>query len=373
MAGQGSRILRSLFVRMLLAALVAGGAAAWYASRLPDQYRARALLIMAPMPIGHEKAPMTQVDFYGEDPIPYPKYLRLGYMESLPMPDYKLILTSEAMAVRVRDKLRALYQARGLDAGGWTVSRVRAAMDVQVKIFKQTYQELEYQQVVELLLAGTEPEILAEAANYWAEESIKFANELRFAGRQGMLEFFNKQIADTEVLLDAERDAIAAIERETDPDVLAQRIARMEEAVTAAQIDAAAGATGPAADGPPEAARAEAVGAELRPRIAELRAQLAETRRALASHQHKAKCYENQLEELAVGQYAARVTSQDVTPEFKVASPALPPEEKTGPMRSLIIAAAAVLACLAMPVHYFAMFALRRYARQIEQDMAVRA
>lgn len=370
MAGQSSRILRSLFLRMLVAAIVAGAAAAWFASQLPDQYRARALLIMAPMPIGHEKAPMTQVDFYGDDPVPYPKYLRLGYLESLPMPDYKLLLTSEEMARRVRDKMSELYQARGMNPDGLTISRVRACMDVQVKIFKQTYQELEYQQVVELLLTGTEPAILADAANYWAEESIKFANELRFAGRQGMLEFFNRQIAETETLLDGERAAIEGIERETDPDVLAQRIARMEEAVTEAQIDEALGVPGLTEGDAAQPARAATAIAELQRKIAELRAQLAEKRRALASHEHKVAYYESQLEELAMGQYAARVTSQDVTPEFKIASPALPPEERTGPMRSLIVLAAAVLACMAMPVHYFTMYAVRRYARQIEQDLA---
>jgi len=354
---------------MVLAAVVAGGAAAWFTSRMPDQYRARALLIMAPMPITHQKAPMTQVDFYGDTPAPYPKYLRLGYMETLPMPDYKLILTSEEMARRVRDRMRALYEARGMDPGGLSVSGIRRAMDVQVKIFKQTYQELEYQQVVELLLAGTDPEILAEATNYWAEESITFANELRFAGRQGMLDFFDRQIEATEALLDGERAAIEAIERESDPDALADRIAHLEQAVTEAQIEEARLTADPEAAPerlPAEHARIQAILGQLQPKIAELREQWAAQRRQLDRHRHKAAYYESQLEELAMGQYAARVTSQDVTPEFKVASPAFPPEDKTGPMRSLIVVAAAVLACMAMPVHYFAMYALRRYVEQLE-------
>ena len=394
MASQGVRTIRSLILRMALAAIVAGGAAAWFAMRLPDSYRARVLLLMAPMPISYEKPPTTQIDFYGQEGTPYPKFLRMGYFNPLPMPDYKALLTSEEMARRVCDKLRAVYESHGLDTGGLTIDRVRRAMDMQVRIFKQTPNEVEYQQVVELLYTHANSAIAAEAANLWAQESVELAKEMRFIGREGVLDFFDKQIKETEGLLEQERAAIETAQNEMDVEATEERLRDFEEAVTKAQLDlvaadaesstltaqierleAQAAGSGDTlrsrlADQAMEAETIRARQAVLEPQIRDMRQALAARRALIDRHQEKLSYYQKQLEELAMGQYAARLNAADVTPDFKIASPAFPPEEKAGPMRSLIVLVAAFLAVLAVPVHFFTMHALRRYARSLERELA---
>lgn len=394
MASQGARTIRSLVLRMILAAIVAGGAAAWFTTRLADSYRARVLLLMAPMPISYEKPPTTQIDFYGEECTPYPKFLRMGYFNPLPMPDYKTLLTSEEMARRVRDRMHEIYETRGLDAGGLSIERVRRCMDMQVRIFKQTQNELEYQQVVELLFTHTNPEIAAEAANFWSEECVTLAKEMRFIGREGVIEFFDKQIKETEGLLEQERTAIESAQKEIDVAALEARLADFEKAITEAELDqtaleaeagtlksqiAVAEATSPGGGGSLHSRLAEmefetgtlkARCAALEPRIAEMRQSLAAQRRLLERHEEKVAYFQKQLEELAMGQYAARLNAADVTPDFKIASPAFPPEEKSGPARSLIALVAVFLAVLAVPVHFVTMHALRRYAHSLERELA---
>lgn len=395
MASQSVRIVRSLVLRMVLAAIVAGGAAAWYTTRLADSYRARVLLLMAPMPISYEKPPTTQIDFYGEEGTPYPKFLRMGYFNPLPMPDYKTLLTSEEMARRVRDRMREIYESRGLDAGGLSIERVRRSMDMQVRIFKQTQNELEYQQVVELLFTHTNPEIAAEAANFWSEESIKLAKEMRFIGSEGVLDFFDKQIKETEGLLEQERAAIETAQNEMSAAALETRLADFEKAITEAELSQVAleaensrlnalvaigDATSPGSTGGSLHSKAvenefeigalKARKAALEPRIVELRKALAAQRRLLERHEEKVAYYQKQLEELAMAQYAARLNAADVTPDFKIASPAFAPEEETGPMRSLIVLVAVFLAVLAVPVHFVTMHALRRYAQSLERELS---
>lgn len=364
MALEGSRVIRSLFLRMILAGLVAGVAAVVFTLRLPDSYRARTLLIMAPLPFTNEDLPVTQVDFYAEDPTPRPNWLRVGFLEPLPMPDYDLILTSDVLAAKVRERMEEIYRAQGHDVH-LTVEKVRRSMKVTVKIFKQTYQDIEYQRVVELTLAGLDPSVVAEAANYWAEQSIAMANEMRFAAQQGALEFFDRHIAETEALLEGERRAIETLRRDHNPEALARRLSTYERELTRLELENARMEAESAL--PAQRAPLESQIGLLRTAAAELRVELAQAERNLANHTHKEKYYAAQLEELAMSQYAVRLQSGEITPEFKVVSPALVPEEKTGPWRSLIVLVAVFLAVLAVPVHFFSMYALRRYASQIEQ------
>ncbi|MFP4501969.1 MAG: hypothetical protein ACLFTT_13285 [Candidatus Hydrogenedentota bacterium] len=380
MAADGSRIVRSLFLRMVVVGIIAGAAAVVFTLRLPDSYRARALLIQAPMPFDDEAAPVTQVDFYGEDPTPRPNWLRVGYLESLPMPDYQMILMSDELVAEVRDHIEALHEERGAEIS-LTMEKVKRSMEVNTKIFMQTYEEVEYQRVIELLLSGHEPEIVGKAANFWAERSIALANEMRFVAKEGALEHLDEQIAYTEAMLEAERAAIAGVTREHRPESLERRLGKFEAELTALQLERndleVMVASLEEASGSPEEgelpgtrralkdvrARIERLSAE----IGTLRPALAEVETALALHKHKVKYYETQLEELAMSQYATRLQSDDISPEFKFVSRALPPQEKSGPWRSLIVVVAVFLAVLAVPVHFFTMHALRRYACQLEQ------
>lgn len=409
MAAEGSRVLRAVLLWMVLSAVAAAGAAWWYTKGLPDQFRARALIVLAPMPINEptQERSRTQVELFTTEETPAPRFLRMDYFKSLPMPDYKLILTSEEMARRVRDHMRELYAARGMDGAGLTISGVQGAMDVQVKIYQQTYDEVQYQQVVELLLNGREPEIVADAVNFWADESVVYANEMRFAGRQGLLELFDKQVAETQTLLDQEVQAAAEIVKQGDPAEIQGRITAAEHqlkklggAVTHV-TEAIAGAEGrigffeseqarAASDSESSAdlaealrdARAEKVSyqaqqellskeiPEREAALAALHAQMAEQKRLCDAHTSKIAVYRQQLEELEMGRYAARFAAAEATPEFKIVSRAPTPEGPTGPHRSLMVLVAIVLACGAAPVCYFGLYALRKYAAAIERDLA---
>lgn len=411
MASQGNRIIRSLFLRMAVAGIVAGLAAVWFSAQIPSTYRARTLLLMAPMPFNDTAPPQTQVDFYADDPSPRPNWLRVGYLASLPMPDYALLLTSDELAAKVRDFVNGLGEARGRSLN-YTTERIRRSMEVNTKIFKQTQIDIQYQQVVELLFSGNDPEVVAQAANYWAQESIRFANDMRLIAREGTMEYFAERIADTEALLEAEREAVAEVERGQNPDVLRQQledlvaahgnlthaareidaeVARQEAELAQLEHEYAAAAEEPAAGARGQmvrtdwqrelaAARAELAGMRaaqtrlaaqteaLAPEIARLEIRLADARRTVATHSHKVRYYETQLEELAMSQYATRMQSGEITPEFKVASAALVPQEKIAPMRSLIVVVAVFLAVLVVPVHFFSMHALRRYVQQLEHE-----
>ena len=411
MAAKGTRIIRSLFLRMIIAALVAGVAAVWFSGRIPPTYRARTLLLMAPMPFNDSDPPQTKIDFYADDPAPRPNWLRVGYLASLPMPDYAMLLTSDEMAAKVRDFLNDEAASRDLNVS-YTVEKVRRSMEVNTKIFKQTQLDIKYQQVVELFFSGSNPELAAMAANFWAQESIRYANEMRFIARDGALEYFDERMAETEALLETERSAVAAVERENNPEVLEQQLNALvsartslelssreilagiakQEAVAAQLEEEYARATEAEASSVREQmansewerdlakARAELAGMRaeqarlaeeteaLGPEIASLESALADARHTMSTHGHKVRYYETQLDELAMSQYATRMQSGDMTPEFKVASAALVPQEKIGPMRSLIVVVAIFLAVLVVPVHFFSMHALRRYVRQIEQE-----
>jgi uncharacterized protein involved in exopolysaccharide biosynthesis len=321
-----------------------------------------------------------------------------------------MLLTSDEMAAKVRDFAN---ERAGEHGGGYTVEKTRRSMEVNTKIFTQTQLDVKYQQVVELLFSGADPELAAQAANFWAQESIRFANEMRLIAREGALEYFADRIAETEALLESEREGVAAVERDRNPDVLQQRLSALvagrDQLMLAANEAEAAIARqeasvaqresenlGPSADGEgalrgqlaqaewqrelamsraelagmrAEQAQLAQQGEALSAEIAALEASLADARRIISTHSHKVRYYETQLEELAMSQYATRMQSGEITPEFKVASAALVPQEKIGPMRSLIVAVAIFLAALIVPVHFFSMHALRRYVRQLEHEL----
>ncbi|MCC6143600.1 MAG: hypothetical protein IT368_07325 [Candidatus Hydrogenedentes bacterium] len=400
MAKSGTRILRSLFLRMFIVTILAGAAAAFFSLQIPNSYRARTLLILAPLPFEHVDETVTQVAV-GPNPRPRANYLRVSWLEELPMEDYKMLLTGEEMALAVRDKMVELYKEKGVDASGLTIEKVRRSMEVRIKIFKQTSEELEYQHVIELLLTAGNAEVAAQASNFWAEKSIEYALEMRQLARDGALEFLENQIAEVNKLLDTARDGIVGLEQEADLDGLRMRLAELQQAATQSRLDESdlaeeavsleaeietleqtnADQLSSAGQRTVEErlllARGELAGlrarqkaleeqqAALTPEVDALRKRVAEQEKQKNQYALEVSYYERQLEELEMSHYAARMTAADMKPEFKMASPAVPPEEKIAPWRSLIVLVAMFLACAAVPVHFFTMYALRRYTAQI--------
>lgn len=401
MASKGSRVLRSLFLRMIVVTALAGAGAAWLSLQMEDRFRARVLLILAPLPFEHVDETITQVAV-GDKYRPRANYLKVSWLQALPMEDYKMLLTGDEMVRKVRDYMAGLYAERGLDAGNLTLERVRRAMDVRVKIFMQTQQELEYQQVVELLLTGTSPEIAADAANFWAEASIEYALRMRQLAREGALDFLDKQIEEVNGRLTAARGGLEEIFRAADIEGLRAELSDLQRAATerrlsiarfteeiagleaeAAALEALRGegldlaasrrleerlvlARGELAALRARRAALEEIASVHAPEIAALREMLASQERRHSEYGIQIAYYERQLEELEMSHYAARMSSAETGPEFKFASPAAPPEEKIAPWRSLIVLVSMFLACAAVPVQFFTMIALRRYAEQLD-------
>jgi uncharacterized protein involved in exopolysaccharide biosynthesis len=391
---------------MFLVTLLAGVAAALFSLQLPNSFRARTLLILAPLPFEHVDETVTQVAV-GPNPRPRANYLRVSWLEELPMEDYKLLLTGEEMAATVRDKMVELYKERGIDASGLTMEKVRRSMEVRIKIFKQTAEELEYQHVIELMLTAGDPEVAAQAANFWAEKSIEYALEMRQLARDGALEFLEGQIAEVNRLLETARQGISGLEQEADLEGMRTRLAELQQAATESRLsqselaeetvsleaeiaaleqtgtDALSSAGQRAVEERLILARGELAGLRarenalqeqqetLQPEIDALRKRVAEQEKLNNQYALEVSYYERQLEELEMSHYAARMTAADMKPEFKMASPAVPPEEKIAPWRTVIVLVAMFLACAAVPVHFFTMYALRRYTAQIaEQENA---
>lgn len=66
---------------------------------------------------------------------------------------------------------------------------------------------------------------------------------------------------------------------------------------------------------------------------------------------------------LTMTMHAVDLAGANIVPECRIVSRAIPPEEKIAPKRGLIVIVAIFLAAVAVPVHFFGMIALRRYAQ----------
>lgn len=402
MSVASSNILRSLMIRTVLVTLIAGLVAAAFSMRLPNTYRARTLLLLAQMKFEqHDMVPgmLSAVD----TPARRVNYLEVEQMEALAMPDYKLLLTSEAVVVRLRERLRTLYQEAGIDPGNLTHEKVLRAMDVRTKLLMQTAEDIEYQQVVEMYLTAMDPKIAAQIANEWAQIAIDESLRLRTLAREGAVEYIQAQLDRVRGKLDTALRGIEEIDRTANPDGMAVRLAELEATKTRylvrlseltasmARLEAETGALnagnaqaegGSTASLQREAAMrsAELAGqraehaaateqaAALDPAITQLREQVASAKRARAMFEVEVAALEKQADEFQVTLEATELASGDLQPEFKVASEAIAPEEKVGPQRSLMVLVALFLAAIGTPIHFFAMFALRRYARSLEAE-----
>ncbi len=388
MARGASRILTRLLVRMVLAMLIAGGVAAFFVYRMDNTYRARVLLNLAPMPFKQgQDVPMNLANL--GDPTANVSYLKVQMLEAMAMPDYDLVLTSEAIAMKLRDLLREKYVAAGIVPGNLTLEKVRRALDVRSKVLLQGIDEVEYQQILELYFTAKDPKIAAEMANAWAEMGIAAAEEMRTAGREGAVELLESHLQKAWERFREAKAGLAGLEKEFHPVASEQRLLELEEAVTRlrirqielvttlARLEAEAKISKSEKEGLQEellGKRAEHVALEeaiqkLEEQAATLRVQLAQAKEEQAALELQADTQRKRIEELSMGKQAMELSASDQVPEFKLASPAYPPEEKTGPHRKLIILVAIFLAAVAVPVHLFGMVALRRYSKTIEAEM----
>lgn len=403
MSDASSNFVRRLILRTVLVTLVAGLAAAAFSLRLPNTYRARTLLLLAQMGFEQRDAVPGMLSSGEASSARRVNFLEVDQMKALAMPDYKLLLTSEAVVVRLRERLHALYQEAGIDPGELTHEKVLRSMEVRTKLLMQTADAVEYQQVVEMYLTAMDPKIAAQLANEWAQIAVEESLRMRTLAREGAVEYIQEQLDRVRGKLDTALGGIAQIDRESNPDGLSARLADLEatktrflvqlteltssmarlEAETAALTAQAAQSDGVSASTlqreaalrsaelagqRAEHAAANEQTASLDAAIAQLREQVTTAKRARAMFEVEVSALEKQADEFQVTLEATALAVGDMQPEFKIASEAIAPEEKVGPQRSLMVLVALFLAAIGTPVHFFGMFALRRYVRSLEAE-----
>ena len=402
MAEKHSRMFLRLAVYIVLAATAAGGAATWYTRNLESTYQARTLLILAPMPIEQEDKILGNLTLVNE-PTRRVNFLKVKMLEALPMPDYKAILTSQDITARLRNVFQEQYQQAGVAAGGMTLERVARSIEVRSRIQLQTSDRVEYQRVVELVVTAKDPKVAAGVANAWAEMGIEMAERIRKTASEGAVEFMQKRYDEAWGQYEALQQQLETIEGQYNPEGMKQRLAEMESSFTSnesrksdlaidiARLEGETGemdkllATPEKTDAGELAARRagaiselaglraqrqamEEESVRLQTALTSLRADVARVNGDQEKLRLKIDGQKKTVEELNLSLQAVRTVAEDPMREFKIVSRAVPPEEKSGPQRSLMILVAVVIAAIAAPVYFFGMIALRRYAALLDKE-----
>jgi len=108
----------------------------------------------------------------------------------------------------------------------------------------------------------------------------------------------------------------------------------------------------------------------LRTEVEELQRNLAEQKRVRAELERRAEVFKEQYTRIAENLEAARVAEAEMESDLKIAFQAVPPETKVGPHRSVTVLVAAFLGALVVPVHFFTMNSLRRFAKYLDAGLA---
>lgn len=99
--------------------------------------------------------------------------------------------------------------------------------------------------------------------------------------------------------------------------------------------------------------------AVLEPQLAELQKKLASANRLHTTAQRKADTLTQQQQQLSLSVGAAKISETQKTPDIKLMSSANIPDHTSGPQRSLVVAAAILLAMAAVAAHFLIINALK--------------
>jgi uncharacterized protein involved in exopolysaccharide biosynthesis len=387
MAEQPSRMLNRLAVRMVLAVAIAAVAMAIYTIRLETSYQARALLMLAPMPFAQQDSapdalPIDDDPGFGRMLLPKAKVL-----DALPMPDYKEILLSQEVLTKLNQACAEGDKAANRPVKQRSTDQLRRALDVRFKVHFQSLLKVEYQQVVELAVNDSNPAVAGDMANAWAEISVARIQELRQTTQASADAFLQQWRDEVWTQYETSRKALEALEAQSDPEGMKQRLMEMESspwkwrktdlALEIAKTEAEIAAAGDTPDKEKQVvlaglrAQETALGAQAsshETELAALRAETARVSRELDEIKLKSDSQARAYEEVSLRVQTGRAAVESAVREFKIVSRATPPEEKTGPRRSMMVFAAMFLAAVAVPVHFFGMIALRRCVAALERE-----
>jgi capsular polysaccharide biosynthesis protein len=309
MAGKLPRLYVQLGWRTAVAVLAAFGAAQWFTHGMPDKYNARALLLLSPLPFEFTDDVPGAVSTQDIDSRRV-SYVKVTNIAPLAMPDYKLLLTSEDTAARLVERVKPVYEKKGLSTAGLSAASIMGSLDLRHKTLLTSSVEVKYQQIAELVVTAGDPDVAAGLANAWAELAVEVAQEVRNTSGQGAVAVLQAQIAEVQQRIDASAKSLAALEIQTEVDN---------------------------------------------------RAAMNALDRELALDTTIAK-------ELKTSLNAAQLVTRNTTPEFKIVSRAIPPGGPSGPDRSLYVLVAVFLAAIGAPALFFTASALGRYARLYEEQ-----
>lgn len=400
--------------------MLAGGVAAGLSLLLENEYRAKAIMLVAPLPIttSNESESVSYL-------MPKP----------LSVQDYSLLLTNDEIVSALRDTMVKTMVQEGLPADDVAIEDVRKAMRVQTQVLKQTMSDVVYQPTVQLSFTATSPKVAAAVVNEWAVQGVKLAEELTTNRRQGLLEFLKAQSEEKSNQLDDAEKTLEALRKEADLQVMHERLAKFADQVVSYEIQLTNSETQIAltrakleqlqkrlAETPeklslrrslPDEAYwlMQAQGKEpdnskvlvtetinsihvqlqkeealldaelqgllsqraaiekelsaLNPQVDALRAELAEKSLLEKAAEREISVLHGQYVSLAVNYGGAQIAEAQNVPDLKIASRAVPPEKKVGPFRSLIVLAAAFLGFVIPPLQFFTLRAFRILARHL--------
>ncbi|MBX7255477.1 MAG: hypothetical protein K1Y02_03860 [Candidatus Hydrogenedentes bacterium] len=109
--------------------------------------------------------------------------------------------------------------------------------------------------------------------------------------------------------------------------------------------------------------------ARMKSDIESLQRQVAEHNRLYCDAKRDLETHEVQYKQLAVNYGAARIAEAKNVPDLKLANKAVPPDTKTGPHRSLMVIAAAMLGILIVPIHYWLMVLAKVYVAGVRETV----
>ena len=107
---------------------------------------------------------------------------------------------------------------------------------------------------------------------------------------------------------------------------------------------------------------------ELRAEIAQLQTKQADYKRRQSALKRDVDTYTEQYKRLAENREAARTAQEQTTPVLKLAYKAVMPETKTGPKRSLMVVAAALIGACIAPAHFAASRSLRALSKPTDTN-----
>ena len=107
---------------------------------------------------------------------------------------------------------------------------------------------------------------------------------------------------------------------------------------------------------------------ELRAEIAQLQTKQADYKRRQSALKRDVDTYTEQYKRLAENREAARTAQEQTTPVLKLAYKAVMPETKTGPKRSLMVVAAALIGACIAPAHFAASRSLRALSKPTDAN-----